>query len=139
MEKNRFLVHFSLIYLNVELELEYNSYAGGNCHYCYYYCYLLYLIWARNNELFKVTHSTTSGYYRYSVSGGPELAGDTVVFLDFYLLVSVCLPMFHSICVSIHRRIGVQFVWGFKNLLLRSSPSESSNCCIKIFWDSSKN
>ena len=32
------------MYLNEELALAYNSYAGGNYLYCYYDYYLLYLI-----------------------------------------------------------------------------------------------
>ena len=39
--KNRVLIYFSLIQLNVELVLAFNSYAGGNSYYFYYdYCLL---------------------------------------------------------------------------------------------------
>ena len=35
--------------------------------------YLFYLALGGNNKPFRMTPSTSSGKYRYSVSGGPEL------------------------------------------------------------------
>ena len=43
-----------------------------------YCCYDYYLVLAATNEQFRVTPSTSSAQYRYSVSGGPAL---TTVFL----------------------------------------------------------
>ena len=71
---------------------------------------------AGNNEPFRVTPFTSSGYYRYSVSGGPALTTVSVGFLRFllfcvyqfaYVSVSLCACWFHC---------NLSFV--FKNSLL---------------------
>ena len=73
------------------------SYVGGNS-YCYHdYC-LLYLIWAGNNDPFRVTPSTSSASYRYSVSEGPALKTGGVGFKDFFL----CVPQFAYVLVSLY-------------------------------------
>ena len=55
-----------------ELAQANESYAGENS-YCYYDCYLLYLVPSGNNKPFRITPSTSSGYCRYSVSWWPAL------------------------------------------------------------------
>ena len=107
-----------LIWLKGELELVYKSYVGENS-YCYSCYCLLYLIWAGNNEPFRVTPSTSSGQYRYSVSGGPALTTGSVGFFRFLIF---CVPQFLYASVSL-------WVCGsvcnpsqvFKNLLLSGS------------------
>ena len=62
-----FFMFFSYLKLKGELTKAYESYAGGNS-----YCYLLYLALAGSNEPLRVPPSTSSGWYRSSVSGGPS-------------------------------------------------------------------
>ena len=77
-----------------------NSLFSNLNFYCYYdYC-LFYLILTGNNEPFRVTPSTASGWYSYSVSGGPALT-TVLVFEIFSYFVSICLSMCQSVCLNI--------------------------------------
>ena len=81
---------YSYLKLKGELALADESYAGGNSYFYAHY-YLFYLVLAGSNEPFRVTSSTSSGKYRYSVSGGTALTTVSGFFRFFsFLCPSVC-------------------------------------------------
>ena len=56
-----------------------------------------YPVLAGNDESFRATPSTSSGQYRYSVSGEPVLT-TVLVFWIFFYFMSICL----SVSLSVH-------------------------------------
>ena len=115
------------------MELTYKSYVGGNSSDYYYDYYLLYFIWAGKNELFRLTSSTCSGQYRYSVSAGPALTTDSAGFFRVltFLCLRVCLCVSHNLCVcgSICNLFQV-----FKTLMSWCSQWPLSQKVIKTQW-----
>ena len=100
--------------------------------------YLFYLALGGNNKPFRVTHSTSSGKYRYSVSGRPTLT-TVLVFQSFFLFfcVSISLSLCQSLCVSVDL-----FTVTLKFLNVSLVPGLEFKKCrvlIKMLRNSSKN
>ena len=123
--------------LKGKLPLAYESYAGKFLllFLLKFLGLLFHLVLPGNNEAFRVTSSTSSWYYRYSVSG-PQHWQQCLCFRFSFFFYSICFSVYQSVSLFVHLlfRINLKFLkphnyWLFQLLYGSLAPELEWKTC----------